>query len=515
MPGSLPEDTPHPFVQPLPPRPSLDKQKKLAKRLFRDVCRGDGDALARVTALHPRPSAVDDFALHDAQLVVARGYGYSSWTTLKRKIESLTRSPVEHFVAAVREGDRETVDRLIRTDADVAAALDKPLFDFDQPAVHIARNDLPMLDLLLEHGADLHARSQWKYGGFGILDGVAPERAEALIARGAQLDPWSAAHLGQEGALVRLLDEDPTLVNAKGGDGKRPLHCAATPEIADLLLERGAEIDALDDDHTSTPAQYAVRSRPKVCRRLVAKGAKTDLLMAVALGDLDLVRRHLETDPEVVGMAVHPDWFPMHHTADNGGHIYQWELGVYKTAFEIARELGHTDVLAELERRAGPRDLLTDALRRGDTATGDALLDADPNLVADAGTDLQRAAADAARGNDAEAVAAMLERGFPVDAVSQHGATALHWAAFHGNPSMVRTVLQHGPPLEARDRDFDSTPLGWAIHGTRGSWPGVSTDDHGPCVELLLGAGADCPTEAFPVGDDRVDRILRAHLFGS
>lgn len=217
---------------------------------------------------------MDDFALHDAQLVVARGYGYSSWTKLKRKIESLTRSPVEQFVAAVREGDRETVDRLIRTDADVAAALDKPLFDFDQPAVHIARNDLPMLDLLLEHGADLHARSQWKYGGFGILDGVDPERAEALIARGARLDPWSAAHLGREGALVRLLDEDPTLVNAKGGDGKRPLHCAATPEIADLLLERGAEIDALDDDHTSTPAQYAVRSRPQVCRRLVAKGPR-------------------------------------------------------------------------------------------------------------------------------------------------------------------------------------------------------------------------------------------------
>ena len=52
---------------------------------------------------------------------------------------------------------------------------------------------------------------------------------------------------------------DPALVNAKGGDGKRPLHYARTVEIAEFLLDRGAEIDALDDDHSSTPGAASHR----------------------------------------------------------------------------------------------------------------------------------------------------------------------------------------------------------------------------------------------------------------
>src|SRR5215468_10024362 len=88
-------------VHPLPSNPNLDKQRKLAKTLARDYWRGDPEAIERVQALHPRPPAPDAFALSDAQLVVARGYGFSSWPQLKRKIDSLTQSPAELFKAAV------------------------------------------------------------------------------------------------------------------------------------------------------------------------------------------------------------------------------------------------------------------------------------------------------------------------------------------------------------------------------------------------------------------------------
>jgi hypothetical protein len=37
--------------------------------------------------------------LADAQLVIARGYGFESWAAMKRKIDSLTKTPVEHVVA--------------------------------------------------------------------------------------------------------------------------------------------------------------------------------------------------------------------------------------------------------------------------------------------------------------------------------------------------------------------------------------------------------------------------------
>ena len=123
--------------------------------------------------------------------------------------------------------------------------------------------------------------------------------------------------------------------------------------------------------------------------------------------------------------------------------------------------------------------------------------------------------ADAARQNDLAAVEAMLARGFPVTATSQHGAMPLHWAAFHGNPAMVRAILAHEPPLEARDRDYDSPPLGWAIQGSMNGWPGISTGEHGACVRLLLEAGAACPEAALPTGNEAIDRVLRAYLLSA
>src|ERR1700739_2112593 len=89
------------FVQPLPPNPNLDMQRKLAKALARDYWRGNPDAGERARALHPKPPARENFALSDAQLVIARGYGFSGWPLMKRKIDSLTKSPLELFKAAV------------------------------------------------------------------------------------------------------------------------------------------------------------------------------------------------------------------------------------------------------------------------------------------------------------------------------------------------------------------------------------------------------------------------------
>jgi ankyrin repeat protein len=61
------------------------------------------------------------------------------------------------------------------------------------------------------------------------------------------------------------------------------------------------------------------------------------------------------------------------------------------------------------------------------------------------------------RNNNIAAVRAMLRRGFPVTAMSQHGATPLHWAAFHGNSDMLENVLRHNPPINAQDRQIQGT----------------------------------------------------------
>jgi ankyrin repeat protein len=96
-----------------------------------------------------------------------------------------------------------------------------------------------------------------------------------------------------------------------------------------------------------------------------------------------------------------------------------------------------------------------------------------------------------------------------VTATSQHGAMPLHWAAWHGNPDMVRAVLSHNPPLEAGDRDHDGTAMGWLIHGAIGGWKGIATDRHAECAPLLLAAGLTVDEAALPTGHDALDRVLR------
>ena len=499
------------FVRPLPSRPNLDKQRKLAKALARDYWRGKAVAVERVRALHPKPPATDDFALSDAQLVIARGYGFAGWPQMKRKIESLTRSPADLFKAAVEAGDVDRVRELLQSRPDVVAMINAPMFGFDRQAVHVARTNLALLDLLLAHGADLNARTTWEKGGFGVLEQVSPEEARPLIARGARIDVWAAAHLGMMAELASLVEGDPSLVHAKGGDGKRPLHFARTVEIARFLLAHGAEIDARDDDHDSTAAQHLIGDHPEVAGFLVAQGARSDLLLAAALGNVALARHHLDADPDAIAMRVDQDWFPMIDTATNGGHIYQWTLGFHVSAFDVARRRGHGAVLDLLRERALPFDHLLDALWSGDEAGADAILASAPQLVARAPQRALHQVADAARNNNLPAVRAMLRRGFPVTALSQHGAAPLHWAAFHGNAEMMSEILRHRPPIEAQDRQYNGTAIGWLIHGALNPW-GFASGKYGECARLLLAAGARVDEASLPTGQDDIDRVLREHL---
>jgi ankyrin repeat protein len=499
------------FVRPLPSNPNLDKQQKLAKALARDYWRGEPEAIERVRALHPKPPAPEDFILSDAQLVIARGYGFTGWPQMKRKIESLTKSPAELFKAAVEAGEVDRVRLLLESHPDLVSAINAPMFAFKKPAVHVARTNPALLDVLLAHGADLNARSSWEKGGFGVLEQVSPDEAAPLIARGARIDMWAAANLGMMAELAALIAADPSLVHAKGGDGKRPLHFARTVEIARFLLEHSAEIDALDDDHDSTPAQHLVGDRPEVAAFLVAQGARSDLLLAAALGDMALVRRHLDADPGVIAMRVDQDWFPMIDTAPNGGHIYQWTLGFHVSAFDVARKRGQAEVVDLLLERAGPLERLLDALWRADNARAEAVLAADPRLVMQAPQRALHQVADAARNNNLPAVRAMLQCGFPVTARSQHGGMPLHWAAFHGNADMMEDVLRCEPPIEARDRQYDGTAMDWLIHGALEPW-GFSTGRHDACARLLLRAGASVEEASLPIGHDSVDRVLRAHF---
>src|SRR5439155_18618958 len=161
-----------------------------------------------------------------------------------------------------------------------------PIGPFDSPAIIHARSRA-MLDVLLAGGAGINARSRWWAGSFGLLDTASPDLAAYAIQRGAVITAHATARLAMLDKLRELVSANPDLVNARGGDGQTPLHFASTIEIAKYLLDNGADIEARDIDHESTPAQYMVRDRQEVLRYLIQLGCKTDIFMASALGDAD------------------------------------------------------------------------------------------------------------------------------------------------------------------------------------------------------------------------------------
>lgn len=95
--------------------------------------------------------------------------------------------------------------------------------------------------------------------------------------------------------------------------------------------------------------------------------------------------------------------------------------------------------------------------------------------------------ADLAMQRDAEAVLRVLQNGADVNGKQPDGATALHWAAYHGDVKLAEALLQAGADPSVANRN-GSTPL-W-LASIRGDAAMIAT---------LLDAGAD-PNEELPLG---------------
>ena len=420
----------------------------------------------------------------------------------------------EALSAAVRADDATQVQLVLRQYPSLRTVLDEPMqpdhaFGATPLLAAVYNGNRQMVDVLLQAGADIDARSGWWAGSFGVLDAEG-DLAPFLIERGATIDVHAAARLGMLEKLRELLSGNPALVRARGGDGQTPLHFAANVAIAAYLLDHGADIDATDVDHESTPAQWMVRNRQEVARALVDRGCRTDILMAAALGDAVRVRRHLEQDPGCIRTTVSARYFPMRDPRA-GGSIYNWTLGTGKSAHAIARQFGHEDVLDILMAHTPDPLKLAVACELGEAGTVAALLEAHPHVSQSLDDEDRPKIAEAARNNAATAVELMLEAGWPVDARGQHGGTPLHWAAWHGNSRMADALLRRGARIDVTDHDFGGTPLGWAMHGSVHG-PNCRQGDHAGTVEALLRAGAVAPrAETVTDASDAVRQVLRKY----
>src|SRR5262245_19243097 len=93
----------------LAPHPDLRQLRRQAKELRAGFIRGDAAAVAEVTA-HFHDADATTFALHDAQLAIARAYGFESWPKLKAAVQGVT---IERLTDAVRARDLRRVRAML------------------------------------------------------------------------------------------------------------------------------------------------------------------------------------------------------------------------------------------------------------------------------------------------------------------------------------------------------------------------------------------------------------------
>ena len=162
---------------PLPPRPSLQLLSSLAKQLRKAHAAGDAGAIGRFQKHHPRFASwpVEQIArtaisLRDAQLVIAREYGFEHWAALKVHVLAMqgtvaSDSVVRALIKAAAGGDLPSVTKALDEHPDSVNVLggdNRELQQFKTTALHKAAEGghLEVVELLLNRGANPDIRDE-------------------------------------------------------------------------------------------------------------------------------------------------------------------------------------------------------------------------------------------------------------------------------------------------------------------------------------------------------------------
>lgn len=345
------------------------------------------------------------------------------------------------FFAAVKTGSLEAVRQLGTKDTSLLTAIDYDEFGgtcLNLVAGH--RGNLPMIKLLVELGADVNQRSVWKPGPWtpAILARQYghQEIFDYLLEHGAKIDIHVAATLPDTDKLEQLLNADPQLVHQMGGDGCRPLHFAETREAADMLLDRGANINARDVDHYSTAVQWIANRRPEVARHLIHRGAEVDIFTAVLCADQEKVQQMLDEDPELLNKKLERQDYPT-DPEQNAHNILSFTVGYDATLLHAAATANQMDMIRFLVDRG---------------------LDVNVTGAYDASTALHTVAWH----NFAETAEALIELGADIEQRSGeiHNNTPMGWAIVAGSADVAEVLIQHG--CERHDYYIEDAKAGLA-----------------------------------------------------
>jgi hypothetical protein len=470
-----------------PEDPSLDHLRGQARTLLRGLRDGDEQAAALLAEHHPRPPATPRLA--DAQLALARAYGFASWPALRRHLDVVaahTRSP--HKVTTADDPADELLrlgclryggdDLLDHARATAMLAADPAL---GGASIHAAAatGDLPAAERLLAADPAAATRSGGPFDWVPLLY-LAYSRIDAPDA-----DPVGVARLllrhgadPDAGYLWGGICAFTALTGAFGGgeDGaNQPPHRRAAA-LARLLLEAGADPN---DSQTLYNRQF---ERDDSHLRLLIEfglGRGDGGPWAALQGGPGAPRALLEDQLSVAAEHDRPEWarLALAAGADPDGLGTRHPVRHGLRPYELAVRRGNREV-AELLRAAGaavpaadPVDELVTACLAGDRA---AALAAAPELLAAAVARRPDAVRTAAEVGRTGAVRLLVELGF--DLHPDGDSTPLHHAAHAGDVAMVELLLELGADPTRRDTRFDATPLGWAEHSHRAATAALLRD---------------------------------------
>ncbi|MFQ3587537.1 MAG: ankyrin repeat domain-containing protein [Fimbriimonadaceae bacterium] len=405
----------------LPERPSLEQLRKQARELQR----------------------VESSTLAEAQHRVAARYGFSSWPKLKRHVEELSglRTETFAFVEAALAGRLDEADAIGAT-GDLPALMRGEPFDLDPNGSIGPRRWPPLLYLCWSR---YHQREDCRPGLLA--------NARRLLEAGA--DP-NASWTNE-----RYPDAPETCLYGVCGVNDHP-------EMVSLLLEFGANPQDAEALYHGTELETF-----ECLRRLFAAGASPKGTNCVAhmldrdrADGLELVLAHYGERDDALHRAIHD-------ALDRDRSVEHLRLILRHGADPDFR---HDGVSAYARAVLSGMPEHAEALRGAGVSTGLSRTEAFVAACVNGGPvppvdepplELAWAVHVAARRNRHGALSRLLGNGFPPSVADPEGVTALHWAAWEGQPEATEVLLAHGADPNAVETRFGCTPLGWAVFGDR------------------------------------------------